>query len=107
MDRKEHRPGLTITLFVFVVFALTFDASRSFAQVSGATLSGTVTDPSGSAIPKAQITIKDVATGVARVLVSDGAGLYSAPNLLPGNYEVSVTAPGFSTQRRTGITLTV
>ncbi|MBZ5660995.1 MAG: carboxypeptidase regulatory-like domain-containing protein, partial [Acidobacteriia bacterium] len=37
----------------------------------------------------------------------DSSGLYSAPNLLPGNYEVSVTAPGFSTQMRKGITLTV
>jgi outer membrane receptor protein involved in Fe transport len=77
------------------------------AQVAGAILTGTVRDSSGAVIPKAQVTIIDVATGVTRKITADNAGLYSAPNLLPGNYQVSVTAPGFSTEVRSGITLTV
>lgn len=77
------------------------------AQVAGATLTGTVTDSSGAVVPKAQVTITDVATGVARKITADNAGLYSAPNLLPGTYQVSVTAPGFATEIRSGITLTV
>ncbi len=97
--------GAALLLFVLAIRLL--GPGKAHAQVSGATVSGTVTDPSGSAVPKAQITIKDVATGVTRVLVSDNAGFYSAPNLLPGSYEISVTAPGFSTQRRTGLMLTV
>src|SRR6267378_7182479 len=97
--------GAALLLFVLAIRLL--GPGKAHAQVSGATVSGTVSDPSGSAVPKAQITIKDVATGVTRVLVSDNAGLYSAPNLLPGSYEISVTAPGFSTQRRTGLMLTV
>jgi hypothetical protein len=78
-----------------------------WAQVAGATLSGTVTDASGAVIPNAQISIKNVATGVIRDVTADAAGFYTAPNLLPGTYGVTVTAPGFSTQARTGITLTV
>jgi protocatechuate 3,4-dioxygenase beta subunit len=58
------------------------------AQVAGGTLTGTVTDSSGAAIPGAKITIRDVATGIAREISTDAAGLYSAPNLLPGSYEV-------------------
>src|SRR4029077_3528987 len=48
-----------------------------------------------------------VATGVARKIATDNAGLYTTPNLLPGEYQLNVAAPGFSTQQRTGITLTV
>jgi len=77
------------------------------AQVSGATITGTVSDASGAIIPNAQISIKNVATGQERAVTTDAAGLYSAPNLLPGSYEVTVTAPGFSTEVRSGITLTV
>jgi hypothetical protein len=94
------------TLFTILCIACTctFEAR---AQVSGATLTGTVTDPSGAVVPKAEIAIKGVATGVTREVVTDNAGFYSVPNLLPGSYEVSITAPGFSTLVRTSITLTV
>jgi hypothetical protein len=77
------------------------------AQVAGATLSGTVTDPSGGAVPNAKVSIKNMATGVVRDLTTDQAGFYSAPNLLPGPYEVTVSATGFSTYAQTGVTLAV
>jgi hypothetical protein len=77
------------------------------AQVSGATLSGTVTDPSGSGVPNATVSIKSAATGIAREVTTDTAGFYSVPNLTPGVYEVISSAPGFSTQVQTGIILTV
>ena len=80
---------------------------RLSAQVVGATLSGTVADNSGAVVPNAQIVIKNLATGVTRNLTTDAAGFYTAPNLLPGNYEVATSAPGFATVVRTGITLTI
>ena len=82
-------------------------ANRAQAQVAGAGLSGTVTDPSGALIPNAQISIKNTATGVARAVTTDTAGFYTAPNLLPGTYEITASAPGFATVVQTGITLTV
>src|SRR6202045_44303 len=81
--------------------------STAYAQVAGATLSGTVTDQSGGVVPKAAIAIKNVATGGARASTTDPVGFYSAPNLLPGTYEVTAAAPGFSSEAQTGITLTV
>ncbi len=77
------------------------------AQVAGGSLSGTMTDPSGSSIPNGEISIRDLATGLTRIVTSDAAGFYVAPNLLPGNYEIRATAPGFSTEVQTGITVTV
>ena len=92
--------------FVALVLCL-FISVRASAQVSGATLIGTVTDASAAVIPAAQLTITDMSTGVAREVQTDNAGLYSAPNLLPGDYQIKVTAPGFSTTIRKGVTLTV
>ena len=77
------------------------------AQVAGGTLSGTVSDKSGAVIAGVQISIKNVATGLVRNIDTDTAGFYTAPNLLPGNYEISVSARGFATQVQTGITLEV
>jgi hypothetical protein len=99
--------NISVVLSVFVLAISLLSAGRAHAQVSGATLIGTVKDPSGAIIPQAQVAITDVATGVTRNVTTGSAGLYTAPNLLPGTYEVKVTAPGFSTEVRTGITLTV
>jgi len=90
--------------------ALAFSISVShplIAQVTGATLSGSVTDASKAVIPNAQVSIKNVATGVSTVVVVNSDGLYVAPNLLPGSYEVATSAPGFATGVRRGITLNV
>ncbi|HXM97119.1 MAG TPA: TonB-dependent receptor [Candidatus Dormibacteraeota bacterium] len=66
------------------------------AQVTGATLSGTVTDSSGGVIPGAQISVTNTATGIKQEFQADSAGYYTAPNLAPGVYEVKVTAKGFN-----------
>lgn len=96
------------SVYVFVIVAISMvGTSQAYAQVAGATLTGTVKDSSGAVIPNAQVAITDVATGVTRSLSPGGAGLYTAPNLLPGTYEIRVTATGFSTQVQKGITLTV
>jgi len=91
---------------VMSAFTLFFSAPV-YGQVAGATLTGTVKDTSGGIVPNAQITITDVATEVTRTVSSGSAGLYTAPNLLPGTYQVRVAAPGFTTALEKGITLTV
>ena len=108
MPSRGHGEQVVSACLLFTILCITcLCASQARAQVSGATLSGTVTDSSGAVIPNAQVAITDVATGVTRTVSSGDAGLYSAPNLLPGTYEIRVTAMGFSTQVRKGITLTV
>ncbi|HEV2521448.1 MAG TPA: TonB-dependent receptor [Candidatus Acidoferrales bacterium] len=95
-------------LWGFLVLSICLAVSvPAHTQVVGATLSGTVKDASGSAIPGAQVSVKNVATSTVRELTADSAGFYSVPNLIPGNYEVTYSAQGFSTQVSSGITLTV
>jgi hypothetical protein len=81
--------------------------ATAHAQVAGATLSGTITDQTGAVIPQASISVKKIDTGIIRTSVTSAAGFYSVPNLLPGTYEVRTSAQGFSTEVKTGVTLTV
>src|SRR6202035_2456166 len=98
--------NLAVWLFVIVAINI-LGTGQAYAQVAGATLTGTVKDSSGAVIPNAQVVITDTATGVTRTVSPGSAGLYTAPNLLPGTYEVRVSATGFSTRLQKGITLTV
>jgi outer membrane receptor protein involved in Fe transport len=101
-----ERLGIGVPVLVFAAMIM-LCADQARAQVAGATLSGTVRDSSGAVIPSAEVSITDVATRVTRQVRTDSSGFYVAPNLLPANYEVAVTAAGFSRELRTGITLTV
>jgi hypothetical protein len=74
---------------------------------STATLSGTVTDPSGAVLPNATVKVHSIATGSDREIKTDGAGGYVVPSLQPGDYEVQATAPGFSPFRVQKVTLDV
>ena len=108
MRRRLFRNVCVSAVWILVALAVSLTmSSPAYAQVAGATLTGTVKDSSGAFIPSAQIVITDVATGVSRTVSADGAGLYAAPNLLPATYEIRVSATGFSTEVQKGVTLTV
>jgi Carboxypeptidase regulatory-like domain/TonB dependent receptor/TonB-dependent Receptor Plug Domain len=95
----------------FIAFAGLVVASLSAppanAQVVGATLSGTVTDQSGALLSGTHLSIRNLATNVLTDATTNVDGFYSVPNLLPGTYDVTVSTPGFATEVRRGVTLTV
>ena len=72
-----------------------------------ATIVGSVTDPSGSAIPNAKVKVENPEKGFVRNLISDSAGEYTAARIPIGNYVISAEASGFQKLERTGITVDV
>ena len=103
---KSTKAVIAAILFAVISYCVIF-VVPVHAQVAGATLSGLVTDERGGPVPGATVTIKNVGTGVAREVISNADGFYSAPNLLPGTYEVRVSAKGFQTLVEREVTLTV
>ena len=71
-------------------------SSPLWAQAVGGGLSGTVAGPSGTAVADAEVSVKNVATGLLTKTQTNSTGVYHVPNLMPGDYEVSVRAEGFS-----------
>ncbi len=94
----------TFCLALGIVF---LNCAPLFAQGSAGRILGTVTDQSGGAVANATVTVTDVDRNVPRVLMTDQAGGYNAPNLLPGNYKVRAEAKGFKAFERTGVILEV
>src|SRR5437899_9414574 len=87
---------------------LPFCASANLrSQVACVSISGTVTDSASRVVGGVQITITNVATGVTRVVTTNDEGVYSAPNLQPGTYEIEFSAKGFKVEKRNGVELTV
>lgn len=95
--------ALRSAIMVACVFALT---SLAMAQ-STATLQGTITDTSNAAVPSAKIVLHNDATGVERSTQADEAGAYLIPGVLPGTYDVTVTANGFQSYVVKGLRLDV
>jgi len=93
--------------YVVLLLTLLLLASCLTAQVERATISGTVLDSSGAVVSAASVHATNVNTGVSVSTLTNSAGAYVAPNLIPGVYTLTVTAPGFSTLTRSGIELHV
>jgi hypothetical protein len=92
--------------FVFATVAGAFCMPASLhAQSFTAAITGTVTDQSGAAVPNARVEIRNTGTNEIRTVTSDGSGLFTADQLLPGQYQLSVSAPSFKSFVERGITL--
>ena len=82
-------------------------SSLGFPQASSSSLRGTVTDPSGSAVPGATVIIANSESKITRNATTEGLGDYRFLALPPGAYTLTVTASGFSRYEQTGIQLLV
>ena len=80
---------------VFSCIALWLAVSSAADAQGLAQLVGSVNDPSGSVVPGANVTVTEVATGLARSVVTGAEGFYSVPSLRPTDYKVTVEANGF------------
>jgi hypothetical protein len=80
---------------------------RASAQTTFGSVSGTITDSSGSAIPDAQVTLTSLATGATQTVTTSGDGLYSFVNLNPGDYRLDAQKDGFKHYKREPVTVQV
>jgi hypothetical protein len=76
-----------------------------WAQGIFATLTGVVSDPSGSVVPNAKVTLRDAGSGSERETVANGEGYYTFASVPVGTYILSVEAQGFKTYKADGIVL--
>jgi hypothetical protein len=100
-------PIALFAVLILTALALLLLAPGLHAQVVGGTISGTVTDATGAAIPNAQVLVHNDETGNERKLLTGPDGLFSAPSIPIGGYSVSVTAEGFGPQTHAGVPLSV
>src|SRR6266446_4532524 len=100
------KSNATKILVLICALGLVFLATPLRAQVAGATLSGTITDAQGGAVISAKVSVKNGATSITTETTTNSSGAYSIVNLIPANYDVSVSAPGFRTAT-SRVTLTV
>lgn len=79
----------------------------AIGQVAGGTILGTVRDASGGVVSHATVIVTDIATQVERTVVTNSAGYFSVPNLVPAIYDIHTTRDGFAEAIVRGVKLTV
>jgi hypothetical protein len=91
----------------WLLLGLCLSAGVVQGQESRAIITGTVTDPQGKIVPGATVQVKNLATNVFATVATSERGLYSVPPVNPGQYSVTVTAPGFKTFVQSSVELRV
>src|SRR3984957_1562274 len=93
--------------FVRVVLCILACSSFCRAQSETATLSGRITDASGSVIVGADVEVTNTDTNISTTSQTNEAGVFIFPSLQPGNYRLSIRAKGFREIVKMGIVLNV
>src|SRR5665213_4163487 len=104
-DRGEERSMPAMIVCWTGVLSLLFAFSVPLHAQFGASLSGTVLDPTGAAISKATVTLMNPATQVKQISITNDTGAYHFNELAPGQYTLEVEAQGFGTHNVTDLAL--
>src|SRR3984885_13043483 len=106
---STHRPNrCSLFLPLVALLVLCLNPAFSVAQTSGtSTITGTVVDVNKAAIPGATVLIRNTDTGIDRTSTTNEDGLFVAPFLQPGHYEVTASGTGFGSAQQENLVLTV
>ncbi len=111
MQKGGFRGSCNYTSLFFgaliLALAALLSAGSLSAQTATGTVTGTVTDPQGLVMADVTVLVRDTDTGVESSYPTNASGIYVAPYLQPGNYEVRVTKTGFQTVVTNGVTVHV
>jgi Carboxypeptidase regulatory-like domain len=102
------RNGRPANLLIPVILIPVILATASlWAQTASSSISGTVTDPKGSVIPGANLTLSNPDTGFLRTIKTNDQGIYQFLQIPPATYELTVVASGFATKKQSNVVLMV
>jgi carboxypeptidase family protein len=93
MNEKGAKGGVALSILV-LLFSIPIPIR---AQDTNSSLSGAITSAAGAAVPNAKVAVKNLATGQSDETLTDSAGHYIVKNLSPGDYELAISAEGYST----------
>src|SRR6202790_5641747 len=100
-----HMSTYSFRLVAFISFALAATTLR--AQTVSGTILGVIQDQQGAVVAKANVSARNLETGAVREATAEDNGEYRITSVSAGSYEVSSSAPGFKTEVRTGVVVTV
>src|SRR5260370_36448159 len=100
------RRGIRAAFALVAALTLAAGSAHAQSQAVNGTIEGTIKDASGGLLPGVTVTVHNTDTGAERVVVTDANGLYRAPLLPLGTYEVTAELAGFKKQQQTGIPIT-
>src|SRR5689334_12170962 len=105
----SRTPRLVALLLCLAVSAMVMGLAptKASAQVLYGSIVGTLTDETGAVVQKATVTVTNTSTGLSRQATTDESGYYSIPNLLEGQYDLSVTASNFRPYTQKGINVSI
>ena len=106
-SRRRWSGSRWLRVSLFVILGLSLLVAPAFAQVNSSSLLGYVFDPSGAAIPNAEVTVSDPRHGLLRHTTTDAAGAYLVSGLPPAVYTVSAVAPSFAEVTQENVRLEV
>jgi hypothetical protein len=96
MNKSSPHRSVAAAILLTLTFIIT-TAHTGWAQITAATVSGTIKDDTGGILPGVDVVVKNVETGQSRSVVTNGEGSYTITGLVPGKYEVRASLQGFST----------
>ena len=102
---RSVQPAAGLVALAFLVAASL--PQRAGAQTLYGSLVGNVTDPSGAAVPGATITVTQRQTQLTRTVTADPSGGYKVATLSAGTYDIKISASGFRTFEKTGVTVDI
>jgi len=105
VKRNQSSFLVTVCILLCIGVAGLTNPRGAFAQQAAGSITGTVTDPSGAAVPGATVVVRDVDRGTSWTTKTDGAGVYDFPQVTVGDVQVKVQAKGFQGQQKPPFTL--
>ncbi len=95
-DRSVRARAMCLRFLVWLAITLAY-ASGAFAQITSATVSGTIKDETGGVLPGVDVVVQNVATGFTRSGLTEANGYFTVAGLPPGTYDARASLPGFGT----------